>query len=108
MGSVDIGFSEIYAAATTKIFSEPVQQSLEHAVFDPTLEAAMTRLIRRISSRQISPRCARAQDPQHTVENRPRMRERPAAVTTAADSLVSRQEVFDRLPLLVRQVHLDV
>jgi hypothetical protein len=108
MGPVDIRFSEIDAAATTQIFSEPVKQSLQHTVFDPTLKPSVTCLIGRISTRQIGPRCAGAQNPQHTVENRPWMRERPTTISAAPDSLISRNEVFDRLPLLVGEVHLDV
>jgi hypothetical protein len=108
MGAVDVRLSEVDATASTQIFGEPAQQPLEHAGLDPALKSTVARLIRRIAARKICPWCAGAQNPQHAVENRSRRRERSAAVTAAANPLVARDEILDRLPLLVRQVHLDV
>src|SRR5262245_46280376 len=98
MGAVDVRLGEINAAAPAQILRKPAQQTLEDTVVDPTLKPAMARLIRRVAPRQICPRRAGAQNPQNSVENCSRRRERATTATAASNPLVARNEILDRLP----------
>ena len=49
-GRVDEGLTEIDFPAIAEIFGEPLQQPIEATAALPLLKAAMTRLIRRITS----------------------------------------------------------
>jgi hypothetical protein len=62
----------------------------------------MTRLIRRIASRQVVPRRTGTQDPEHAIQHRARVPGRPAA--PIGTSAMTKQRLED-LPLSVSQVH---
>jgi hypothetical protein len=62
----------------------------------------MAGLVRRVAIRQVMPRRAGAQDPQHPVEHRTRVALRAAAAVRPP--LLFEQRLDDR-PLLVGQVH---
>lgn len=102
VGGVDEGFGQIDLAAIAEVFRKALQQPIKAAAALPLLKAAMTRLIRRIASRQIGPRCPRAQHPQHAVEDRARIGPRPTAPIRATARPKRR---FEDRPLRVGQVH---
>jgi len=79
-----------------------LQQPIEPAAPLPQLKAAMTRLVRRIAARQIVPRRARAEDPQHAVQYGPWIDPGPAAAIGAAPGTKRR---FEHGPLGVGEVH---
>ena len=68
----------------------------------PLLKAAMTRLIRRIASRQVVPRRAGAEHPQHAVEDGARVR--PWAPASIGASPRTKRR-FEHRPLGVGEVH---
>ena len=108
MGSVNVSFAKIDPASTTQVLSEATQKSIENTRFDPVLKSSVTRGGGRVPTRNVGPRRASTKHPQHSVENGPCRREWSTATTSAAQPLVSRNEILDRFPLLVRQVHLNV
>ena len=55
------------------------RSSAKDAVLPPLLEPPMAGLVRRVAIRQVMPRRAGAQDPQHPVEHRTRVAPRAAA-----------------------------
>ena len=83
VGGVDEGFGEINFAAVAEVFGQALEQPIEPAAPLPELKAAMAGLVRRIATRQIRPRGAGAQHPQHAVEHRARIGPRPAAAIGA-------------------------
>jgi hypothetical protein len=108
MGSVDIRFRQIDAATATQILSETTQEPIQNTGFHPMLKSSVTRRRWRVPTRDVRPRRSSTKHPQHSVENGACRRERSTAATSAAQPLVSRNEILDRLPLFVRQIHLDV
>ena len=60
--------------------SQQAQRRNELALTNPLLEPSLTGLIRRILRRQLGPLCTTAENPQHTVQNRPRVVPRTAAI----------------------------
>jgi hypothetical protein len=101
-GRVDEGFTEIDFAAVAEILREALQQAVEPSGALPELKAAVTGLIRRIATRQVVPRGARAEHPQHTVEHGARIGPRtPASVRTAPRP----ENRFEHGPLSVGEIH---
>jgi len=80
-----------------------MQNLLERPVTAPLLEAAMAGLIRRIARRQILPRRAGAQHPQHAIENIPRISPGAASTIRAPPRLGNQR--LDKVPLLFGQIH---
>jgi hypothetical protein len=70
----------------------------------PELKAPMARLIRRIPGRQVAPRRAGPQDPEHAVQHRPR---RPPRSPAAVGATPRPKNRFENGPLLVGQVHAE-
>lgn len=101
-GRIDEGFTEINLPAIAEIFGEALQQPIESAAALPLLKPAMTRLVRRIASGQIGPRCAGAQHPQHAIQHRARIGPRtPAAIGPTARP----KRRLEKRPLLIGQIH---
>jgi hypothetical protein len=105
VGAIDERLGEVELAAITQVGSEPPKKALEHAVLDPGLKPSVTRRRRRIPTGEIGPRRAGAQDPQHAVDDIARISPRSAALLRGAFPLARREAAFDRIPLLVREVH---
>ena len=105
MGPVDKCFRQIEFAAFTKVLGERTEDLHEDAIAHPLLHPPMARLIRRILAGQRPPGRAGPQHPQDTFEHGPRLDTRPAA--TVATTLL-RDQRRDDLPLLIRQLHVDV
>lgn len=99
---IDEGFGEIDFAAITKICGEALQQAIESAAALPELKTAVARLVRRVPTRQIGPRRAGAQHPEHAVEHGARIGPRAAASIGATARPEGR---FEDRPLGVSQVH---
>jgi hypothetical protein len=86
----------------TQVLRQAREQVTEDAVLPPLLEPPMAGLLRRVAIRQVTPRRAGAQDPQHPVEHRTRVALRAAAAVRPP--LLFEQRLDDR-PLRVGQVH---
>jgi hypothetical protein len=69
MRAVDVRPCQIELAAIAKVFRQAPQNLLERLALDPRLKSPVTRLIRRISPRQVSPRSTRSKDPQHAIDD---------------------------------------
>ena len=101
-GRVDEGFTEIDFAAIAEILREALQQAVEPPGALPELKAAMTGLIRRITTRQVVPRGAGTQDPQHAVEHRARIGPR---ATPSIGPASRAEDRFEHGPLGVGEIH---
>jgi hypothetical protein len=99
---VDEGLAQIDLAAIAEIFGEALQQPIESAASLPLLKPAMARLIRRIAPRQVRPRRAGAQHPQHPVQDGARIGPRPAATIRPYAWPKGRRQ---HGPLLVSEIH---
>jgi hypothetical protein len=106
VGPVDKRFRQIESAAFTKVLGERTEDLHEDAIAHPLLHPSMARLIRRIFTRQRSPRRARPQHPQNAFEHGPGLDARPAATVATTTPLWHQRR--DDLPLLIRQLHVDV
>jgi len=102
VGGVDKGLREIDLAAVPQIFGEPLEQPIEAAAPLPLLKPAMAGLIRRIAARQIVPRGAGAQHPEHAVQHGPRIGPRASATIGPHAWPKGR---FEYRPLGVGEVH---
>jgi hypothetical protein len=65
---VNEGLGEIEFPAVAQIRSEPLEQPIQAAAALPLLKPPMAGLVRRVTRREIGPRRAGAQHPQHAVE----------------------------------------
>jgi hypothetical protein len=101
-GGVDEGLTEIDFAAIAEIFREALQQPIEPAAALPLLKAAVTGLIGRIAPRQVVPRRAGAQHPEHAVEDGARIGPRASAAIGTPPRTERR---FEHGPLAVSEVH---
>ena len=108
MGPVDICFPKVDTSSTAQVFSQAAQQPIKNARLYPLLEPPETRRRRWVPPRQIRPWRSGAKNPEHPVQNRARRCKRPPPSTSSAEPLVAWNEILDRFPLLVRQVHLNV
>ena len=105
MGAIDKRLCEIEFAAIAEILGQGSQHPGEHAVLRPCFEPAVARRRWRVATRQVRPRCARSQDPQHAVHDVPWIPPRPSALRAARLLLPLRKGVLDRVPLLIGEVH---
>ena len=101
-GRIDEGFTEIDLPAIPQVFGEALQEPIEAARALPQLETAMAGLVRRIARRQIVPRRARPQHPQHAIHHRARIGPRPPA---SVGPTAGTKRRFELGPLGVGQVH---
>ena len=101
-GRVDEGFAEINFAAVAEVFGQALEQPVEAPGPLPQLESAMTGLVRRIVPRQIRPRGAGPENPQHGVHHATRIRPGPAASVRPP---LRTKDRFEHGPLLVSEVH---
>jgi len=102
-GGIDEGFREIDLTAVSQVGGQPFEEPIQASTALPELEAAMARLIRRISRRQILPRRARAQYPQHAVEHRARVG--PGATAPVSATTRGSEGRFENRPLGVGEIH---
>ena len=101
-GRVDEGLTQIDFSAVAEIFREPLQQSIEAAAVLPLLKTPVTGLVRRIATRQVVPRGAGTQHPEHAVEDGTRIRPRaPASI----EAPLWTECGFEHGPLGVSEVH---
>jgi len=107
MGAVDVRLGQIELAAIAKILGQAAQDALERLVFDPRLKSPMAGLIRRVPTRQVSPRSTGAKHPKHAIDDRPRFFPRPAAPLGGALQFLGGKAALDRVPLLIGEVHLQ-
>lgn len=107
MGAIDERLCQIQLAAITQVFCKSTKDPLQRSVLDPRLKSSVTRLIRRISARQVGPGRTGAQDPHHAVDDVTRIA--PWATTLLRRSLpfLAREAAADCVPLLVGEVHLQ-
>jgi hypothetical protein len=105
MGAIDERFCQVELAAIAQVFSESPKHSLKCPVLNPCLKASMTGLMRWISARQVGPRRTGAKDPHHAIYDVTRIAPRAAALRTRPLPLLARKAAFDRVPLLVGEVH---
>jgi len=101
-GRVDEGLTEIDFAAVAEVFGEALQEPIEPAAVLPLLKPAMASLIRRIAPRQVVPRCAGPQHPEHAIEHGARIRPRATSSIGASPRTERR---FEHGPLGVGEVH---
>jgi hypothetical protein len=80
-----------------------VENSLEGSVTTPLLKATMTGLIRWVAWREILPRRACSQNPQHSIQHIPRIAPR-ATPSISSHSWLGKKR-FDKRPLRFGQVH---
>lgn len=106
MCAVDEGFAQVKLAAIAKVFRDRVKGRLDDSAFGPLLKSSVTGLIRRISSRQVGPRSARTQDPEHPVQYGAWINPRATAAFSRRRKLVLRKVRCDRRPLIVGDIHL--
>lgn len=107
MGPVDESFCQVQLSTTTQVLGESSKDFFQRAVPHPALEAAVTRLIRRIAAGQVLPRRTGPENPKHAVENVSRVAIRPTT-KTLMDRLLFGKKRLDRSPLLLGQVHIEV
>ena len=105
MGAIDERLSQIEFAAISKVLSELPQDALDRLVRDPSLESPMTRLVRRIATRQVSPRSAGAKHPQHAIEDMTNLDVRAPALLGRAFQFLDGKAAAHGLPLLIADVH---
>jgi hypothetical protein len=89
-------------APVAQILGESLQDVAQQPGAAPVLKAPMAGLVRRIASRQVVPRGARAQDPEGPIERGPRVG--PRATAPIGAPLRTKQR-FEYVPLLVGEVH---
>jgi hypothetical protein len=105
VGSIDECFCQINLASLVKILRQRSQQLLEDAVAHPLLISTVTRLVRRESSGQVCPRGARAEHPQHRVDDRSGVLKRATTLPTWRLQFFGRDVLPYHLPLLIRELH---
>lgn len=103
MGAIDEGLGQIDLAALTQVFRERLENLPEHALRYPFLHAAVTRLVRRVLTRQRFPRSSGPEDPEHSVENTSRFDPRTTFAVLANFGLWDQR--LDDTPLLVSELH---
>ena len=101
-GRVDEGFTQINFPAVAEIFREALQEAIQPTTALPLLKAAMARLIRWVAWRQVMPRRARAEYPEHAVQDRAGIAERTSAAIGATPRAKTRRE---HGPLGVGEIH---
>lgn len=106
MRAVDIGFAQVKLAAIAEVFSDRMKDRRHHAGVDPLLKSAMTRLVRRVTRRQVRPRRTGPKDPQDAVENRARIDPWSTAPLSRRRKLLLRQMRCYGRPLFIGDVHL--
>jgi hypothetical protein len=97
------GNCEITLECRLEICGQGTEEALEDARAHPLLEAPMTRLIRRIARRQNFPLCSSAQDPENPVKDGPGIA--PEASPAIRATGWCRDDRFEDVPLLVREIH---
>ena len=102
VGGIDKGFGEINFAAVAEVFGQALEYPLEPAAALPLLKAAVAGLIGRIAARQVVPRCAGPQHPEHAIQDGSRVRPGPPAPIGATPGTKRR---FEHGPLRVSEVH---
>jgi hypothetical protein len=107
VGAIDECLCEIELPAIAKIFSQAAKDPFERLVFNPRLKSSMAGLIRRISARQVGPRGARSQDPQHAIDDGPCFLPRSTTSLGRTLQFVGGETALDRVPLLIGEVHLQ-
>jgi hypothetical protein len=99
---VDERLGEIELPSIAEILRQAREQSTEQPGALPGLKASVTRLVRRIATREVVPGRAGAEHPQHAVHHGARVL--PGA-TAPIGTTTRPKGRFQDLPLGVRQVH---
>jgi len=105
MGAIDERLGQIEFAAIAKIFGESAKHPLQRSVFNPRLKSSVTGLIRRVSAGQVCPWRTGPKDPHHAVDDVTWIPPRASTFGTGSLPLLARKGAFDRVPLLVGEVH---
>jgi hypothetical protein len=105
VGAIDEAFRQVELSSIPQVFGQVLEDLVEHSFALPFLKASMHRLMRRIPRRKVRPRSSRPQYPQDRVNYITRLAPRPSSVTNGAIELLSWNELFDRVPLLVSEIH---
>jgi hypothetical protein len=101
-GRIDEGLTEINFAAVAEIFGQSLKQAIESPAALPLLKAPVTRLIRRVSRREIGPGGARPEDPQDAVEDGARVGPR---ATTSIGTAARPKRRLEHGPLGIGEIH---
>lgn len=105
MGPVDERLGEIDLPATAKVLRDHREDAVDRAGLDPRLIAAMARLVRRIAVWKVRPRRARAQHPEHAVEDVTWVAIRSTTGWPRSIPFVLGKALLDEGPLLVLEIH---
>jgi hypothetical protein len=101
-GRIDKGFTQIDLPAVSQVLGEVLEEPVQPPRALPQLESSMAGLVGRIARRQVVPRRASAENPQHTVHHRTWIDPRPPA-PVGATAWTERR--FKYSPLGVGQIH---
>jgi len=107
VGPVDESLSEVQLSTTTQVLGERSEDLFQSAVAHPALKPPVAGLVRRVTSRQVLPRSARTQDPEHAIEDVSRIAEGPTT-SVLEKRLFLREKRLDQSPLLFGEVHIKV
>ena len=105
MGAVDERFGEVDFAALVKVSRERGEDPIEHALALPLLKASKASRVWWVATGHVRPRSSGAKHPEDPVQDVARITPRPTALRSGPLSLGSGNELLDRLPLLVLQIH---
>lgn len=105
MTAVDEGFAQVDLSAIAKVLGERPEYLVEDTLTLPLLESIVTRLVRRVPTRQVRPRCTSAQDPKDAVEHVSRITPRAPATPGGPCLLRLGNALPNRRPLLVGEIH---
>ena len=107
MGAVDESLGQIQLSSTTQVLSQRPKDLFKRAVTDPALESPVARLVRRIATRKVLPRRARAEDPQDAIQDVSRIAVWPSQ-DAPLNRLFLRENRLNESPLLLGEVHIKV
>src|SRR5580704_1018979 len=105
MATVDEGFGQVDLAAVVEIARDGGQDLVQHALALPLLKAAVARRIRWVSPGHVRPGRARSEHPKDPVQDVTRIAPRASSLRGRALALRPRNQLPNRFPLRIRQVH---
>ena len=105
MGTVDVGFGQIYFAFGEQVQRQGMQYLVENSPLVPAGKPAMAGRIWGVFARHLRPLRTGAQNPQHAVEYIARIAPRSAPLLAGPKLFRLGYVGFDDIPLLVGEVH---